>query len=216
MALGKLLSLSLCSAVSVSTIVLYRSTSLSVAMIFNYTPRAPLSFTVLRHFQWPWSSSSPRSQDQPKAEPFWSFFSSNGLAMPSTSALMSGHFGLLTVTSTQRPQLEVASQHRHSTDCRTCRISSFTNSASIIPMFVQNFCTWQILGESGKIESRPRGFEGRCLRRIPRNHWEQRVTYEVSRRAGINNIVENVQQRCWEMAGSYSADKQEQASTQCT
>ena len=46
------------------------------------------------------------------------------------------------------------------------------------------------------------GFEGRCLRRILRIRWEQRVTNkEISRRTGINNIVKDVTQRRWRWFG---------------
>ena len=59
--------------------------------------------------------------------------------------------------------------------------------------------TWRT---NKKIESRLRGFEGRCLRRILRIHWEQRVTnQEVSRRTGINNIVDEVKKRRWRWLG---------------
>ena len=59
--------------------------------------------------------------------------------------------------------------------------------------------TWRT---NKKLESRLRGFEGRCLRRILRIRWEQRVTNrEVSRRTGINNIVEEVRHRRWRWLG---------------
>ena len=59
--------------------------------------------------------------------------------------------------------------------------------------------TWKT---NKRLESRLRGFEGRCLRRILRIRWEQRVTNkEISRRIGINNIVEDVKQRRWRWFG---------------
>ena len=59
--------------------------------------------------------------------------------------------------------------------------------------------TWRT---NKKIESRLRGFEGRCLRRILKLHWQQHVTNEeVSRRTGINNIVAEVRQRRWRWLG---------------
>ena len=59
--------------------------------------------------------------------------------------------------------------------------------------------TWRT---NKKIESQLRGFEGRCLRRILRLRWEQHVTNkEVSRRTGINCIVEEVMQRHWRWLG---------------
>ena len=59
--------------------------------------------------------------------------------------------------------------------------------------------TWRT---NKKLESRLRGFEGRCLRRILRIRWEQCVTNrEVSRRTGINNIVEEVRHRRWKWLG---------------
>ena len=55
--------------------------------------------------------------------------------------------------------------------------------------------TWRT---NKKLESRLRGFEGRCLQRILRISWEQRVTNrDVSRRTGINNIVEEERHRRW-------------------
>ena len=59
--------------------------------------------------------------------------------------------------------------------------------------------TWRT---NKRLESRLRGFEGRCLRRILRIRWEQRVTNkEISRRTSINNIVEDVKQRRWRWFG---------------
>ena len=59
--------------------------------------------------------------------------------------------------------------------------------------------TWRT---NKKIESRLRGFEGRCLRRILKIRWEQRVTNEeIRRRTKINNIVEEVKQRRWRWLG---------------
>ncbi|KAI8493069.1 hypothetical protein Bbelb_290730 [Branchiostoma belcheri] len=59
--------------------------------------------------------------------------------------------------------------------------------------------TWRT---NKKIESRLRGFEGRCLRRILKIHWEQRITNkEVSRRTGIPNIVVEVKHRRWKWLG---------------
>ena len=59
--------------------------------------------------------------------------------------------------------------------------------------------TWRT---NRKIESRLRGFEGRCLRRILRIHWEQHITNkEISRRTGIDNIVDEVKRRRWRWLG---------------
>ena len=59
--------------------------------------------------------------------------------------------------------------------------------------------TWRT---NKRLESRLRGFEGPCLWRILRIRWEQRVTNkEISRRTGINNIVEDVKQRRWRWFG---------------
>ena len=59
--------------------------------------------------------------------------------------------------------------------------------------------TWRT---NRKIESRLRGFEGRCLRRILKLHWTQHVTNdEVSKRTGINSIVAEVKQRRWRWFG---------------
>ena len=59
--------------------------------------------------------------------------------------------------------------------------------------------TWRT---NKKIKSRLRGFKGRCLHRILRLRWEQHITNkEVSRRTGINCIVEEVMQRHWRWLG---------------
>ena len=59
--------------------------------------------------------------------------------------------------------------------------------------------TWRT---NQRIESRLRGFEGRCLRRILKIHWEQRITNEeISRRTGVNNITEEVKKRRWKWLG---------------
>ena len=59
--------------------------------------------------------------------------------------------------------------------------------------------TWRT---NKKIESRLRGFEGRCLRRILRVHWQDHISnVEVSRRTGINNIVDEVKRRRWSWMG---------------
>ena len=59
--------------------------------------------------------------------------------------------------------------------------------------------TWRT---NRRFESRLRGFEGKCLRRILKLRWEQRVTNEeISRRTGINNIVLEVKQRRWRWLG---------------
>ena len=59
--------------------------------------------------------------------------------------------------------------------------------------------TWRI---NKKIKSRLRGFDGRCLRRILRLRWEQHFNNkEVSRRTGINCIVDEVMQRHWRWLG---------------
>ena len=49
-----------------------------------------------------------------------------------------------------------------------------------------------------RLDNRIRGLEGRCLRRILRNWWEQNVTNrDVLKRAGINDIVQEVKKRRW-------------------
>ena len=59
--------------------------------------------------------------------------------------------------------------------------------------------TWKT---STKTDSRTRGFEGRCLRRILRIRWDQRVTNtEVFRRTGINNINDEIKKRRWKWLG---------------
>ena len=59
--------------------------------------------------------------------------------------------------------------------------------------------TWRM---NKKIESRLRGYEGRCLRRILQIRWQQHVTnVEVSRRTGINSIVDEVKRRRWSWLG---------------
>ena len=55
---------------------------------------------------------------------------------------------------------------------------------------------------NGRIESRLRGFEGHCLRRILRVRWQQHVSNEeVRRRTGICSIVEEVKRRRWGWLG---------------
>ena len=59
--------------------------------------------------------------------------------------------------------------------------------------------TWRT---NQKIESRLRGFESRCLRRILRIRWEQRVSNKkVSERTGVNPIVDEVRTRRWRWVG---------------
>ena len=59
--------------------------------------------------------------------------------------------------------------------------------------------TWRT---NKKLESRLRGFEGRCLRRILKLHWRQHITNkEVSERTGVNSIVAEVKQRRWRWLG---------------
>ena len=59
--------------------------------------------------------------------------------------------------------------------------------------------TWRT---SNRIESRLRGFEGRCLRRILNIWWEHRVTNkEVAERTGIECIVDEVKKRRWRWLG---------------
>ena len=49
-----------------------------------------------------------------------------------------------------------------------------------------------------RFDNRIKGLEGRCLRRILRNWWEQKVTNrEVLKRADINDIVQEVKKRRW-------------------
>ena len=53
-----------------------------------------------------------------------------------------------------------------------------------------------------QIESKLRGFEGRCLRRILGIWWEHRVTNkEIESRTGISCIVEEVKKRRWRWLG---------------
>ena len=55
--------------------------------------------------------------------------------------------------------------------------------------------TWRT---NKKVESRLRGFEGRCLRRILKVRWEDRMTNEeVWARTGFTNIVLEVKRRRW-------------------
>uniref|UniRef100_K7EXS9 DUF6451 domain-containing protein n=1 Tax=Pelodiscus sinensis TaxID=13735 RepID=K7EXS9_PELSI len=59
--------------------------------------------------------------------------------------------------------------------------------------------TWRT---NKKIESRLRGFEGWCLHHVLRVRWEQHVTNkEISQRSGINNVVDEIKQRCWRWLG---------------
>ena len=59
--------------------------------------------------------------------------------------------------------------------------------------------TWRT---TKSIESKLRGFEGRCLRRILAIWWEQRITNEeIEAMTGINCIVEEVQRRRWKWLG---------------
>ena len=59
--------------------------------------------------------------------------------------------------------------------------------------------TWRM---NKKLESRLRGFEGRCLRRILKVRWEDKVTNEeVWARTGITNIVMEVKRRRWTWLG---------------
>ena len=59
--------------------------------------------------------------------------------------------------------------------------------------------TWRI---NKRLESRLRGFEGRCLRRILKVRWEQRVSNEeIWRKARWNNIVMEVKKRRWTWLG---------------
>ena len=59
--------------------------------------------------------------------------------------------------------------------------------------------TWR---NNRRIESKLRGFEGRCLRRLLHIRWEHRVTNkEVARRTGISGIVGEVKRRRWRWLG---------------
>ena len=59
--------------------------------------------------------------------------------------------------------------------------------------------TWRT---NKKLESRLRGFEGRCLRRILKVRWDQRVTNdEIWRRTSTSNIVLEVRKRRWMWLG---------------
>ncbi|XP_033095680.1 uncharacterized protein LOC117100194 [Anneissia japonica] len=53
-----------------------------------------------------------------------------------------------------------------------------------------------------KVESRLRGFEGRCLRRILNIRWPDRVTnMEIRRKTQINDINEEIRKRRWNWLG---------------
>ncbi|GFR94430.1 hypothetical protein ElyMa_000918600 [Elysia marginata] len=59
--------------------------------------------------------------------------------------------------------------------------------------------TWRT---NQRIESKLRGFEGQCGRRILGIQWEHRVTKkEISERTGIRPIVEEVKKRRWKWLG---------------
>ena len=60
--------------------------------------------------------------------------------------------------------------------------------------------TWRT---SERIESKLRGFEGRCLRRILKIRWEDRITYkEVATLTGIDCIIADIKQRRWRWLGN--------------
>ncbi|XP_068680188.1 two pore channel protein 1-like [Montipora foliosa] len=59
--------------------------------------------------------------------------------------------------------------------------------------------TWR---PNKKLESKLRGFEGRCLRRILKVRWQEKVSNEeIWRRTGMNNIVLEVKRRRWTWLG---------------
>ena len=59
--------------------------------------------------------------------------------------------------------------------------------------------TWRT---NKKLESKLRGFEGRCLRRIWKVRWQEKVcNEEIWRRTGVNNIVPEVKRRRWTWLG---------------
>ena len=59
--------------------------------------------------------------------------------------------------------------------------------------------TWRT---NNKLESKLRGFEGRCLRRILKVRWQEKVcNEEIWRRTGMNNIVLEVKRRRWTLLG---------------
>ncbi|GFR94835.1 endonuclease-reverse transcriptase [Elysia marginata] len=59
--------------------------------------------------------------------------------------------------------------------------------------------TWKT---NQRIESKLRGFEGRCPRRVLGIRWEHRVTNkEISERTGIRQIVEEVNRKRWRWLG---------------
>ena len=59
--------------------------------------------------------------------------------------------------------------------------------------------TWRT---NKKLESKLRGFEGRCLRRILKVRWQEKVcNEEIWRRTGMNNIVLEVKRRRWMWLG---------------
>ena len=59
--------------------------------------------------------------------------------------------------------------------------------------------TWR---PSERIESKLRAFEGRCLRRILKIRWEDRITNkEVATLTGIDCIIAEIKQRRWRWLG---------------
>ena len=81
--------------------------------------------------------------------------------------------------------------------------STFIQTKTRLKIYQSNACsillyaseTWRT---NKKIESKLRGFDGRCLRRILHIWWEQRVTNnEVWEREGMNNIILEVKKRRW-------------------
>ena len=59
--------------------------------------------------------------------------------------------------------------------------------------------TWKT---NTKIESRLRGFEGRCLRRILKINWEDHISnIQVCSRTGINCITDEIKKRRWRWLG---------------
>ncbi len=62
-------------------------------------------------------------------------------------------------------------------------------------MLLYGAASWQT---TKLIVSRLRGFEGRCLRRILRKHWSDKISnQEVWKRTGIGDIILEVKQRRW-------------------
>ncbi|XP_060570017.1 uncharacterized protein LOC132728386 [Ruditapes philippinarum] len=77
------------------------------------------------------------------------------------------------------------------------KLKIYTSNVRSVLLYASE--TWRT---NTKVESRLRGFESRCLRRILKIRWQQHVTnVEVNRRSGITNIVQEVKSRRWRWLG---------------